>query len=306
MKQIPCEQFNSISDIAVGTIINKVKLTAILAMDKLHDEDFSSIHILKLGLKVEYLQCLKISTVGECFVYQESTQNIIVLTFDSKLMIFEISTTNKNVLQENGKRRRIVFCSLTEKKKAELTLEPKPEKVLLYSGKMLVYGGTFLSVFNNETEMSLTVEPILAIARHKEQDVLYVVYKSSPNNIRTIRMADGVLVDVSNPITVTEEVTLLVNGFQGLLYIVTKRDQIFVHTELDFVVKLWGAVQNGYIACGYESDKVSAKNAAKPSNEVAKKAMGVCCQFLDEWDSKKKEVLGKVNVMGKHGNVTTS
>ena len=45
--------------------------------------------------------------------------------------------------------------------------------------------------------------------------------------------------DVSNPITATEEVTLLVNGFQGiLLYIVTKRDQIFVHTELDFVVKL--------------------------------------------------------------------
>ena len=59
---------------------------------------------------------------------------------------------------------------------------------------MLVYrGGTSLSAFNNETncfEMSVTVEPILAFARHKKPDVLYVVYKSSPNNIRTVKMAD--------------------------------------------------------------------------------------------------------------------
>ena len=34
--------------------------------------------------------------------------------------------------------------------------------------------------------------------------------------------------------------------------------------------------------------------------------MGECCQFLDEWDTKKKEVLGKVNVMGKHGNVCSA
>ena len=34
--------------------------------------------------------------------------------------------------------------------------------------------------------------------------------------------------------------------------------------------------------------------------------MGECCQFLDEWDTKKKEVLGKVNVMGKHSNVCSA
>ena len=151
------------------------------------------------------------------------------------------------------------------------------------------------------------VEPILAIASHNEDTrTFYMVLKSSPHKIRIVKMTHASLEELKDPVTLTEEVTNLMSGLRGILYVVTKKDQILVHTKLDFAANLWKAVHNGYVSCGFISDKTSAKKAVKPTNEEATEGINSCCEFIKEWDSRKKDAVRKPYVEGKHGNMCSA
>ena len=235
----------------MGTVTTRAKLTAIFALDKLQDNDHSSIHVIRLGRETSYLQCLSIPSSGECLVH--STGSIIVLTSDSELIVFSVITRYKQLqVQDNGKRCRTIVCCLQVAKAIKLSLKPEKMLLLYSTTEILLCSKNYVSIFDYDRGCfkvsARLVEPILAIASHNEDTrTFYMVLKSSPHKIRIVKMTHASLEELKDPVTLTEEVTNLMSGLQGILYVVTKKDQILVHTKLDFAANLWKAVKKSYL-----------------------------------------------------------
>ena len=310
VQRIPCSQtFKTVQSIAVGKIENRSKLDAIFVLDKMQGKDHSSIHVFRLGRETSYLQCLNIPKKGENFLYTRG--NLIVLTEDANLICFQVTTFMKTLVQPNGKRKKSIMCEINTTSGIELStkpsnmilLSPLSSDILLnFSNKIVVYDFEKVKI---KTTINQT-ESVFAIAsKAGELSTFYVVLNSSRKIIRTMKLNNGSSEESTESITLTEKVALLKSGLQGLLYVVTVKDQILVHSSLDLGIELWSSIQQGYVSCGYISDKTTAKQASKPTNGQAKEGIEKSCQFLEQWDARKKLALNKQTVQGKDGSVCT-
>ncbi|KAL5255488.1 hypothetical protein ACHWQZ_G010908 [Mnemiopsis leidyi] len=309
VQTVPSCDFNDIREIVVDTIVSKAKLTGLFALDRLDGKEHSIVHVIKIGREAKYLQGINIPVIAETFLLNGGS--LVVLTADADMLFFSINTVYKQQLQENGKRSRKIFCAISITKAIKLSHRLNFKMFVLVPSRILLYNDSRLMVYNKETsyfEVSIRHGlAITAIAKHTNNPLIfYTVLRASRNTIRTMQLSEDSLEEVADPIVLKEEIAFLKSGLQGILYIVTKKDQILVHTNLDFAINLWKAVQNGYTSCGFISDKISAKNAVKPTNKQAKMGISQCCQFLEGWDKKKKAVLGKQSVQGKDGSICSS
>ena len=212
-------------------------------------------------------------------------------------------------LKKPGKRRRVTTCDLIVFKSINssdkiLGWTVLPSQFVLWTAGLLLQYNT--SSWQPGIELKIDCSGIVSMASaDPNMQKFYIVYLSSPKQVLTKRLTPQGLVTISDPIQIPEVVSFVKSGSNNLLYIVTSTDTIYIYSVTDFAVNLMQAVQDGYTACGYISDKVSAKHAIKPSNQQITEALRNCCNFFSEWHTRKTKESGKKTLDGSLGSLCT-